>query len=683
MRYLLSMALVCLSLTTIAQIDRSKLPEPAPAKPIEIGDYEKFKLDNGLTVIVAENNKLPTISWTLSFNTNPILEGDKAGYSSIFGQVMRAGTTNMTKAELDEAIDFMGASIFVGSGSMSAFSLSKYKLDVLNLMTDMLYNPSFPEDEFERAIEQTLTGLKSQDDDPGAILGNVRGILNYGADHPFGEMVTEETVKNITMDDLKSHYNEIFKPNIAYLVVVGDISVKEVKDLTEEYFGDWKPAEVELDEFPAAKRVDKTKIYIVDRSSSVQSNLAISYPVENKPGNSDMAAISLMNQILGGSGLSTRLNSNLREDKGYTYGAYSSLGSSRYSATFNASAEVRNEVTDSAFVEIFSELNRMRNEKVDPDELELAKNYLRGSFARSLESRSTVAQFALNSELNDLPDDYYANYLKRIDEVTAEDIQRVAQKFIRPEKANVIIVGKAEEIAPKMKNQGEVVFLDTKGNLTDDPTKVVIADIDVNEIFDKYIEAIGGRDAVDAVETLQYKSSATLSMGGQSLDLQRNVFMKAPDKYLDLTILPMGEQRQVYNGGSGFMTVGPQKQPLEGAQLAPLKYLGTMFPERFYTDLGFEPTYKGIKKVDGKDAHRIDLNIDGFAVSEFYDVSTGLKIQADLGQNGKYTFTDYRAVDGVLIPFGLKVVQAALPVPLEFTVTEAMINEPIDDAKFD
>lgn len=191
----------------------------------------------------------------------------------------------------------------------------------------------------------------------------------------------------------------------------------------------------------------------------------------------------------------------------------------------------------------------MRNEKVDPDELELAKNYLRGSFARSLESRSTVAQFALNSELNDLPDDYYANYLKRIDEVTAEDIQRVAQKFIRPEKANVIIVGKAEEIAPKMKNQGEVVFLDTKGNLTDDPTKVVIADIDVNEIFDKYIEAIGGRDAVDAVETLQYKSSATLSMGGQSLDLQRNVFMKAPDKYLDLTILPMGEQRQVYNGG--------------------------------------------------------------------------------------------------------------------------------------
>lgn len=683
MRYLLSMALVCLSLTTIAQIDRSKLPEPAPAKPIEIGDYEKFKLDNGLTVIVAENNKLPTISWTLSFNTNPILEGDKAGYSGIFGQVMRAGTTNMTKAELDEAIDFMGASIFVGSGSLNAFSLSKYKLDVLNLLTDMLYNPSFPEDEFERAIEQTLTGLKAQDDDPNAILSNVRGVLNYGADHPFGEMVTEETVKNITMDDLKAHYNKIFKPNIAYLVVVGDISAKEVKNLIEKYFGDWEKGEVQMDEFPAPKPVDKTKIYIVDRSSSVQSNLAVSYPVENKPGNKDIAAISLMNQILGGSGLSTRLNSNLREDKGYTYGANSSLGSSRYAATFNATTEVRNEVTDSAYVELMSELNRMRNEKVDPDELKLAKNFLRGSFARSLESRSTVAQFALNSELNELPDDYYANYLKRIDAVTAEDIQRVAQKYIRPEKANVIIVGKAEDIAPKMKAHGEVVFLDTKGNPTDDPTQVVIADIDVNKILDKYIEAIGGREAVDAVETLQYKSSATLSMGGQSLDLQRNVFMKAPDKYLDQTILPMGEQRQVYNGGTGFMTVGPQKQDLQGAQVAPLKYLGTMFPERFYDDLGFEPTYKGVKKVDGQDAHRVDLNVDGLAISEFYDVNTGLKLMADMGPNGKYTFLDYREVSGVMIPYGLKVVQAALPVPLEFTVSEAIINEPIDDAKFE
>ena len=683
MKYLLSIAIACLSLTAFAQIDRSKLPEPARAKPIEIGDYDKFTLDNGLTVIVAENNKLPTISWTLSFNTNPIFEGDKAGYSGIFGQVMRAGTTSMNKAELDEAIDFMGASIFVGSGSMGAFSLAKYKTDVLDLMSDLLFNPSFPEDELERAVQQTITGLKSQQDDPNAVLGNVRGVLNYGVNHPFGEMVTEETVKNITMDDLKSHYNRFFKPNIAYLVVVGDISAEEVKSLTQKYFGDWERGDVKQDEFPSPKIVSKTKIYIVDRPSSVQSNLAITYPVENKPGSEDATTISVMNQILGGSGLSTRLNSNLREDKGYTYGAYSNLGSSRFSATFNASAEVRNEVTDSAYVEMMKELKRMRNEKVGQDELALAKNYLRGSFARSLENRSTVARFALNTELNDLPADYYANYLKRIDAITAEDIQQVAQKYIRPDKANVIIVGKAEDIAPKMKEHGEVVFLDNKGNLTDDPTKVVVADIGVNEILENYIDAIGGREAVDAVETIQYKSTATLSMGGQSLDLQRNVFMKAPDKYLDQTILPMGEQNQVYNGGDAFMAMGGQKQAIQGAQAAPLKYLGTMFSERFYDKLGFEPTYKGVKKVDGKDAHRIDINVDGLTIMEFYDVESGLKLMSDLGQNGKYTFSDYRKVGNVMLPYGLKVVQQALPMPLEFTVNEASVNEPIDDGMFE
>ncbi len=683
MKKLFTIMLAFLAVGLNAQIDRSKLPEPAPEKEIKIGDYDQFTLKNGLTVIVVENDKLPRLSWNLSFDVGVITEGDKAGYAGIFGQVMSAGTTSRTKEVLNEEIDFMGANISAGASSMFATSLSKYKKEVLDIMTDMLYNPSFPEDEFERAIEQTLTGLKQSKDDPNSIAANVRGVVNFGKDSPLGELTTEETVKNITLDDLKAHYAKFFKPNIAYLVIVGDITKKEAQKLTKEYFGKWESGDVQKEDFVAPAPIEKTSIAFVDRPSSVQSVINITYPVDNKPGNEDITKLSLMNQILGGGG-SARLFMNLREDKGYTYGAYSSLGSSRYAATFNASSSVRNEVTDSSLVQFMYELERLRNEPVDQEELDLAKSSLKGSFARSLESASTIASFARSSLINNLPDDYYANYLKRVEAVTIADIQEVAQKYIRPENAHIVIVGKAEEVAEKLKPFGEITYYDAEGNVVDDPTKVVLGDVSADEILAKYVSAIGGKEALDAVKTLQYSSKATLSMGGQSIELTRNVFQKAPDKFLDQTVVPMmGETKQIYNAGSAKIIAGGQEIPAQGPMAAPLKYLGVLFAERFYEDLGYGVEYKGINQVDGKDAHRIDLTIDGTTFMEYYDVESGLKVKADLGQAGVYTFTDYTEVDGVMLPFKLIVKSQQIPAPLEFVISEAKINTEIDDSMFE
>ena len=631
MKKLLIIALSCLSLAAVAQIDRTKLPEPAPARNIEIGDYEKFTLKNGLTVILVEDHKLPTLGWTLTFNTGPITEGDKAGYAGIFGQVMGAGTTSKPKDVFNEEIDFMGASLNVGATSINAFSLSKYKEDILKLMSDVLFNPAFPEDEFDRAIEQSLTGIKQSLDNPDAIAANIRGVVNYGKDHPYGELTTEETLKNITLEDLKQHYAKYFKPNIAYLVVVGDIKKNEAQKLVKDYFGDWKSGDVQKETFETPEPVTKTNISFVDRPSSVQSVISISYPIDNKPGSPDVVKLSLLNQILGGGGLSTRLNMNLREDKGYTYGANSSIGSSRYSAIFNAGASVRNEVTDSALVQFMYELNKIISEPVSDEELELAKNSAKGSFARSLEGRGTVASFALNTELNDLPEDYYATYLKRVDAVTKEDLLDVAKRYIHPDKANIVVVGKAEEVAPKLQQFGEITYYDAYGNVVEDPTKVVVdADVSVESILADYVKAIGGKEALDKVQTLEYSAKATLNMGGQSLELTRTVYQKAPDKFLDLTIIPMmGEQKQVYNAGEAKMIAGGQNIPVQGPQLDAMKYFAIMFAERFYSEVGFEAEYKGIKKVNGKDAHRVDVTIGAFTAMEFYDVESGLKVQAD------------------------------------------------------
>ncbi len=684
MKKLLTIALALLTVAATAQIDRSKLPEPAPAKEVKIGDFDQFTLKNGLQVIVVENDKLPTLSWTLSFITGPITEGDKAGYVGMVGPVLRGGTTSKTKEVLDEEIDFMGASVFVGSSSIGAFSLSKYKEDVLKLMTDFLYNPSFPEAELEKAKTQTKTSLLQNKDNPNSISSVVGSVLNYGKDHVYGEMTTEETVDNITMDDIKSHYNKFFKPNIGYLVVVGDIKKKEAKKLVKKYFSDWDKADLEKEKFVAPANPEETVVAIVDRPSSVQSVINITYTTDNKPGSADNEKVSLLNQILGGAGLSTRLNSNLREDKGYTYGANSSMGSSRYRATVGIGASVRNEVTDSAMVQFMYELNRLRDELVSQEELDLAKNTLRGNFARSLESRGTVAQFALSAKLNNLPEDYYANYLKRVDAITAADIQATARKFIRPENANIVIVGKAEEIAEKLKPFGKVKFFDADGNEVEDPTKVEIADISTQSIFDKYIEAIGGRETIDNVKSLVNKSEGTLSFSGQEFKLGRTVYRSAPDSYADVQIVPgQGEMTQLFYSGEAALKAGGQKQVLPDPSASLLKYLGLMFGERFYNEMGFETTYKGIQKVNGEEAHRVEIKLSAaMTVFAYYSVDSGLKVRMEIGPAGTIDLSDYREIDGVKVPFNFTQSGGQLPVPVSYISSEVVVNGEIDEKIF-
>jgi predicted Zn-dependent peptidase len=683
MKKLLTIILALFSVGAAAQIDRSTLPEPAPAKEIKIGDFDQFTLKNGLRVIVVENDKLPTLSWTLSFITGPITEGDKAGYTGMVGQVLRGGTTTKTKEVLDEEIDFMGANISIGSSSISAFSLSKYKEDVLKLMTDFLYNPAFPEAELEKAITQSKTALLQGKDNPNQISAVVGSVLNYGKDHVFGELTTEETLDNITMQDIKDHYNTYFKPNIAYLVVVGDIKKNEARKLARKYFDDWKKGDVTKESFVAPTNPEESVVAIVDRPSSVQSVINITYTIDNKPGSPDNEKISLLNQILGGAGLSTRLNSNLREDKGYTYGANSNMGSSRYSATVGIGASVRNEVTDSAMVQFMYELNRLREELVTEEELDLAKNTMRGSFARSLESRGTVAQFALSAELNNLPEDYYANYLKRVDAITAEDIRATAIKYLRPDNANIVIVGKAEDIAEKLKPFGMVKFFDSEGNEVDDPTKVEVADISPKTIFDQYIQAIGGKEAVDKVKTLKESSVGTLSLGGQEISLKRVVYRMAPDKYADVQTIPMqGDLVQIYNEGEAFLKGGGQKQALPDPSLSLLKYLGVMFGERYYGEMGLETVYKGTQKINNKDAHRVEIKMGALSVFAYYDVASGLKVRMELGPAGVVDLSDYREVNGVMIPFNFTQSGGQLPAPVSYVSSEVLVNSEIDEAVF-
>jgi len=415
---------------------RKKAPTPGAAPKINIAEAETFQLENGLKVMLVENHKIPQVSFQLRLINEPIREGKKVGKGGMTASILSRGTTNRTKAELDQAIDFIGANLSSGSNGIFATALTKHQDRLLDLMSDVLYNPAFPSEELDKIKKQTLSGLESVKTDPNTIASNVRSRVIYGEDHPYGEIQTADHVENISVDDLKNHYQTYYVPSNAYLIVVGDINKSGVMSATKKYFSKWSGGTVK----PAGKRtvpMSKTRnVSFSHKEGAVQSVVLVANPVEIKPGAPDAIPASVMNTILGG-GFSSRLNQNLREDKAYTYGSGSSLRPDELTGTFSASASMRNEVTDSSIVQFLYELNRIRTEPVDAQELSSIKNYMTGGFARSLESPQTIASFAYNIARYNLPTDYYQNYLQRLNAVTANDVMDMANKYLHPDAANI------------------------------------------------------------------------------------------------------------------------------------------------------------------------------------------------------------------------------------------------------
>ncbi|MDN5203588.1 insulinase family protein [Fulvivirgaceae bacterium BMA10] len=681
------LTLVFISEISLAQLDRSQLPKPGKAREIQIGNYKSFTLKNGLKVFVVENHKLPRVSFNLVLDRGPISEGDKAGYLSMVGQMMRRGTTSRTKAQIDEEIDFIGASLGAGSSSVFGSSLTKHTETLLDLMTDILYNPTFPQEELDKIKTQTLSGLASQKDDPDAISGNVSTVLLFGKDHPYGELETEETVGNITIEDIRNYYQNYYKPNIAYLAIVGDINFKNAQKLVQKYFGKWEKGDVSKKQWDKPQAPSNTKVALVDRSASVQSVIDITYPVELKPGSEDAIKTSVLNQILGGGG-SARLFMNLREDKGYTYGAYSSLSSDRLIGSFSAGASVRNEVTDSSIVEIIYELNKIRDEKASQEELDLAINSIAGSFARSLEQPQTIANFAINTARYNLSKDYYANYIKNVQAVTLEDVQTMAKKYIKPENAHIVVVGKGSEIADKLKAFGELKYYDIYGEEYTPKTGADLpADLTADKVIANYIKAIGGKSKLESVKNLQTVSEASLQ--GQTMTI--TTANSAPDKaYVSVVFGGVMEvQKVVFDGNSlGNWTQG-QRAPEDAEKTKDAAVEYAMFAELLYKEHNVKRELTGVENIDGKEAYAIELTYpSGSKVLNHYSVESGLKIRQTStvqGPQGEITqavdITDYKEVDGILIPHTMKI-PIGPGMKIDANIKSIDINKGVDESLF-
>ncbi|WP_416439780.1 M16 family metallopeptidase [Phnomibacter sp. MR] len=660
-------------------IDRTKAPKPGPAPVINIGDPASFTLPNGLKVFVVTNTKLPQVSATLTIDRDPLVEGDKAGMLSMAGSLMRRGTSKMDKATLDESVDFLGGELGASATSVSASSLKGNFPKLLQLMADVALRPAFSNAELEKIRTQTLSGLAQAKDDPNSIAGNVSGMLVYGKSHPYGEFETEQTVKNVTVADIKNYHSTYWKPNIAYLIFVGDITTNEAMKLATEHFGSWTRGDVPKKQYAEVKQPAKTLIALVDRPSSVQSVISINSPVSLQPGTPDAIPTSVMGNVLGG-GFSSRLNQNLREKYAFTYGAGGGVSTDRLVGSFRASASVRNEKTDSAVGQFLYEFNRIRNEAASDSEVTALKNYMSGGFARSLENAGTVASFALNVARYNLPKDYYRTYLTKLNAVTPANVQAMASKYVPVNNLVITIVGNAKEIAAGLSKYGEVKFFDINGNEVAPPTeKKVDANVTAAGILQKAIEAYGGETAIATIKDATLKGS--VSMMGQAMQYEQKHVM--PGGYSAVVKMgPMELMKQSKNGADYTVAMQGAKQEVGADGKAQLDAKAAMYEERYYlSNSAIKLNLKGIESVDGKDAYDIEIvTPEGASFHAFYDVKTGLKVQdvrqQEVGPMGKVnvitSYKEYKEYNGVKIPVQIVIDLGVMK--QDISITEVKIN---------
>ena len=688
-RIILLITTMLISFSVSAQLDRSIQPVGGPTPKIKLDKPKEFKLKNGIKVLVVENHKLPRVSYSLRIDGTPIVEGDKAGVLSILGQMLGNGTTSIEKDVFNEEIDYLGANVSIGFRSSFASSLTKDSNRVLELMADAIINPLLTVEEFEKIKNQLIESLKADEKSIDAIGSRVGNALSYGKNHVYGEFVSEETLNNISYEDVIEFHKKYTYPNSAYIVVIGDVNYKEVKKSITEKFSIWeKTKKVESDIPVLTANVEKTEINFIDLPSATQSSIGVTNNVELKMNDEDYFTALITNNILGGGG-EGYLFKNLREDKGYTYGAYSSLGSSRYGvARFSAGAKVRNMVTDSAVTEIVNEILRIRTELVDAELLKNAKAKYVGNFIMRLERPQTIANYSLNIKLNDLPEDFYETYLEKINAVTAEDVKRVANKYFKIANTRIIVVGKGSDVVESLEDLGgfHINYFDKYANPVAKPVfnKSIPDGMTALDVTNNYIDAIGGKEKLISINTLLTNSSLTLP-GAPFKPVAISKKMM-PNKSLDEWTAPMGLiLKQTFSGEKGYregLMMGGQKTMMTDEEIEEAKNVEGIFDEIYFTADQIELI--NISAIDGEDVYKVKVIKNEKTSYRYYSTESGYLISVDTEDANKNIVTvkygDYKNIEGLWAPHLMQINQGGQVI--EFITTEVLINTPMKDSDF-
>ncbi len=653
-KIIISAIILIFSLGLSAQVDRSVAPKAGPTPEIKMGDAKEFTLKNGLKVILVEDHTLPVVSMQINFIHEPTMDEQLNATYEVYGSVWKTGTTTLTKDQINEKLDFIGASVFTANRTIGFNSLSKYTEDVFALTTDILLNPTFPQEELDKTVTQLLSGFEAAKTDQNSIMSNIKSATIYKGAHPYGMIVTEDDVDLITTEACWEHYNTYIKPNNAILVIVGDITLKEAKKLVKRNLDSWEPGQIPAPVYDSPQSPEGVQVVFSSKDASPQSNISVSYPVDYKVTDEDYIAASLANFILGGGGFQAKLMKNLREDKGYTYGAYSRLSANRLVGTFNAGSEVIANATDSALVEIAKEMNNMIEGNFTDEDLHLAKMTFKGSFSRSLEDASTISDFAYNLERHNLPEDFYKTYLQKIDAVTKEDVIRVAKKYFTPSNAYFFVVGDRSVIPAleKIDSDGVVVELDYKGDVV--VREAISGDVTAESVINSFLDYSGGGQKIRTANEVTVKSA----MAVQGMNIENESVMAYDPEFKFKISQKLGGQvisEVSYEDGKAKVVSpqGAQELPAEIAEKIVVQ--GYYILEAYITELGITPVLEGIDEVNGKKAYKIKFDFKGQISYRYYDIETGAclkSVATEQGQTQEVFYSEYKElVNGIKFPF--------------------------------
>jgi predicted Zn-dependent peptidase len=691
--------MLILSSSLIGQIDRS-IPEAGPAPEIEFKEPYTTKLSNNLTLMVVVNDKLPTASASLIIDNPPILEGDKSGVKGLVTSNMGKGNKFQSKDEFIEEKDFMGSFISYNSSGGSISSLSRYFERTMTMFSQGALYPIFSDEEFEKEKTKLTEALKIDEKNAASIARRVENIVAYKKDHPRSEYTTEASVSNINITDIENFYKSYFKPNNAYLVVIGDVNLERTIALSKKLFEDWKYSdeldkmfgEGSINDFEDPEVSEKTTIHIVDVPNATNVEISFQNIIDRKTSDTDYFSGTVANRVLG-AGPESRLFSIIREEKGFAYGAYSGLPTSSKTKTkFVARTTVRTEVADSAIVEMHNQLKIMRDNPITDEELSNVKSGYFGEFAMSIENPITIANQALSIRSENLPEDFYKTFLSNLNNVSKDDVIDSSKKFFLIDNAQIVVTGKINDILDNLEsiyldeNKIDVIYHDAFGEIIEKPDYSVDASVSVENIINKYIDLIGGKDKLEKVESIESNGNANINMQGQSFVLEFYSLKNNQNQSLNIvTAGGMVVQRSVFNKYQGYNEVNGQRMPLTDSELEQAIINSALFSELNYDFSTIELI--GTAMVDDQKAYQIKITENK---TEYYSIESGLKIKEveiqEIEGNQvvqETTIKDYNEVDGVLIPSEINLVAPGTP-PDGFTIkfNRIKLNVKTSDSDF-
>jgi predicted Zn-dependent peptidase len=455
------------------KLDRNRQPAPGPNPPVVTPKIEKSTLKNGLAVWVVQRHELPVVNATLQIRGGSAMDGTHPGIAAMTAALLDEGTAKRSAIDFAIALDFLGANLSASAGAeqttVSLQTLSKHLDAALGLMGEMVAQPAFKAEELERERKSRLQSLKQQKDVAAGIADRVFNHVVYGENHPYGRPSsgTIPSVEAITRDDITSFYGRFYRPNNAVLIVVGDVTPQQLLPKLEQALAGWEsgPVPAEAAAAPARPDAKPMAVYLVDKPNAAQSEVRIGHAGAARSVDPDYYALQVCMTALGGQ-FTSRVNLNLREKHGFTYGARSNISYRRGPGPLMAGAGVFTAKTDSSLVEFLRELKDIRGPRpLTPDETDAARNAILRGYPRRFETADATIGVLSDLALYGLPDSEINNFLTQVGRVKPEDVTRVAGKYLAPEQFAIVVVGDLAKVRPGIEalNLGPITVLDADG----------------------------------------------------------------------------------------------------------------------------------------------------------------------------------------------------------------------------